>query len=208
MSVLPVIDRLEAELVEARPGSLYFAHLMLPHYLYAYRSDCRLVPKAGAWVNACSNFARPRSNTDETRAFRYPRYLEQVLCTHRRLDALFESMRDAGTFDSAIILVHGDHGSRIDRGPPSQRFLRWLVPRDYVDVFSTLFAARIPGRPPAYDRRQLVLYDLLKHFIRRGGFAPVLGKTYTRTVYLTSGKRRMLARPMPEFSQGRVVPTR
>ena len=204
VSVMPMIDRLEAELVEARPGSLYFAHLMLPHYPYAYRSDCRLRPKVNDWLNGFSPFARPRRNTNKSRAFRYPRYLEQVLCTHRRLDALFERMREAGTFDDAIILVHSDHGSRLDRGPPSRRFRKYLRRRDYVDAFSTLFAARIPGRPASYDRRFLALDELFNRFVKRHDFEPIPGERYIRTVYLKGGAR-MLARTMPVFAYGRVA---
>jgi hypothetical protein len=112
--------------------------------------------------------AAPQRNTDATRARRYPLYLEQMICTHSQLDRLFDAMQSAGSFERAIFIIHGDHGSRLDRGP-HERVSEWdLTLPDMMDAYTTLFAVRLPGEVGTYDRRMLSLEQLLDHVVHRG----------------------------------------
>ena len=78
------------------------------------------------------------------------------------LDALVE----AGVYDQSIVLVHGDHGSRLDTVSPATPFVDELRPQDYVDAFSTLFAAKLPGVSGGTDRRLLPLEELVAAVVR------------------------------------------
>ena len=82
--------------------------------------------------------------------------------------ALFDAMQSAGGFERAIFIIHGDHGSRLDRGPHA-RTNEWdLTGPDMMDAYSTLFAVKLPGEVGAYDRRVLSLEQLLEHVVHRG----------------------------------------
>jgi hypothetical protein len=56
--------------------------------------------------------------------------------------------------DDAIVLVHGDHGSRISIGVPRS-------PSDAMDSYSTLFAIRSRGVSPGLDARSSSMACLL-----------------------------------------------
>jgi hypothetical protein len=80
---------------------------------------------------------------------------------YTKLDDLFKRMQSAGIFSDSIIIIHGDHGSRL-----GLRFLQEgeqgnLTEVDYMDALSTLFAARSPGKPGRYDPSLHAIDDLL-----------------------------------------------
>ncbi len=216
-STMPIFDRLEEDLRTAAPGSLFFAHLMLPHFPYAYDRSCELNLPIHKWLNGMAPNLRGARNTPESRAKRYPLYLEQVRCVHHRMAGLFETLREAGLYDDALIFVHGDHGSRIDMGPPTTKNVRKLSRQDYVDAFSTLYAVKLPGRSSAYDQRVLPIEILFGHHVHQSAVPPGSDWAPEASVFLT-GKRlkpqkraasvnkpaEMLEIRMPPFSQERV----
>jgi len=54
-------------------------------------------------------------------------------------------MRDLGLHDDAFIVVHGDQGSRISLRSAVQLNRNKLTHEDCRDLFSTLFAIKLPG---------------------------------------------------------------
>jgi hypothetical protein len=74
---------------------------------------------------------------------------------------MFDRWRQTGLYDRMLIIVQGDHGSRIWLHPPIAANKDRLVPSDYTDAFSTLFAVKAPGLEPAYDTRTVAIQDLL-----------------------------------------------
>jgi hypothetical protein len=150
--------------------------------------------------------AAPQRNTDATRARRYPLYLEQMICTHSQLDRLFDAMQSAGSFERAIFIIHGDHGSRLDRGP-HERVSEWdLTLPDMMDAYTTLFAVRLPGEVGTYDRRMLSLEQLLDHVVHRGTIRDeqALSESEEPFVYLLLTSETMARRDLPDFSHGSV----
>ncbi len=137
-----VIDEIVEALEQTRSG-VHFAHLLLPHTPWVYRSDCQLDYSTEAW----KRFQNPGviRNTVDTRAVRYLRYLPQISCALSELGRLFDRMRELGLYNDSIIVVHGDHGSRITLHSASYQNRDKLTPEDYRDLFSTLFAIRLPG---------------------------------------------------------------
>ena len=82
---------------------------------------------------------------------RYRRYLSQVRCLSARLTSFFASLERAGALENSVVVVLGDHGPRIGLRRPSPGNLGSVKTVDYVDGFSTLFAARGPGIEPGLD---------------------------------------------------------
>jgi len=202
VSVPPVIERLAQDLRRAEPGSLFFAHLGLPHSPYAYDRECDVRGSASSWLLAHHGGMFDRRNTPSSRARRYPLYLEQVICTYEFLGALFDAMQEAGVYDEALIIVHGDHGSRLDLGPPKANFDRFLRKPDYIDAFSTLFAVKFPTTPPGYDERLLAIDSLFRELILTGRIPPGTAWAGAPKVYLVNGPNPMVERTMPDFENG------
>jgi len=207
VATMTLLEAVGEDLRHAGPGRAYFIHLLLPHYPYSYRADCTVRPRASQWLDADHAAIAPRRNDTDSRAARYPMYLEQLVCTHTRVREMFDLLRESGVWENTIVIVQGDHGSRIDRGPPNFAQAEYMEPLDYVDGFSTLFAVKMPDRPGGYDRRLLPLDHLLAE---TWGFAtPEAGRPLEAepTVFLSSHVETMPRRPLPSFEHG-TIPVR
>lgn len=152
-------DGVAADILEARRNTVFFAHLLTPHRPYPYRADGTIRDHAEWEVG------------DETGTYdpavyerKYRRYSEQLRFLVGQFERLFQSLRQAGVYDSMTIVLHGDHGSRIRllrEGDQAVRdsLMRSLAlddgelydyasapPRqDLLDRFSTLAAIKLPG---------------------------------------------------------------
>ena len=139
-----ILDRLAARLhCCGQRGTYYYAHVLLPHWPYVFRQDCSVQP-AEAWrYNVVHEFGQ--KNTLKTRHERYRLYLQQVQCTQRVIARLVDSATANPALKDAIILVHGDHGSRIalaDRnGLDKLGYDKWAYE---MDQRGTLLAIRAP----------------------------------------------------------------
>jgi hypothetical protein len=206
VSALSAMTALEAvidDVTAAGPGTMIFALIMLPHHPYAHGEQCTLRPDPATWLSASSPTASPYRNTIESRARRYRPYLAQLICVHAKLAVLFERMRGSGTFDDAIIIVHGDHGSRLEIVPPKAPLRERMSPADYVDSFSTLFAVKSPAHPPGSDPRLLPLDLLLASVVEGRALPPDEHSTPVPPVFLSGGPgRRLVPLPMVSFGDG------
>lgn len=122
-------DRLQ----RLQPGEAVIFHSLLPHYPWAFDANCARRP-----LNEWGYRSR------DTLAIRHERYQSQRSCT--------ESILAEAIPESAIVVLHGDHGNRIlDRDP------LYSEPVDdnlNAQAFTTLFAMRIPGTiPETFDQR-------------------------------------------------------
>jgi len=203
VSTMQASDSIVSMLRRARPGDAYLIHLMLPHYPYTFDSECRMRPDPNRWLDASAPAAAPRQNTLDSRRVRYPLYLEQLDCTQKLVSRMLDALVEAGVYDQSIVLVHGDHGSRIDTVPPVSPFLDELRPQDYVDAFSTLFVAKLPGVPGGTDRRVLPLEELTAA-VARDERLPEGTASQPSWVWVDVGSERLEQRPLPSFSHGRV----
>lgn len=203
ISAMRVLEQLISELPRIQPGSLVFVHLLLPHQPYAYDADCQLEPQAATWLRANVPPLAPRRNTPESRAARWSRYLAQGACLRAKLGELFRALQAAGVLDTARIVVHGDHGSRIGLFAPDVELEPSLTPVDYLDAFPTLFAVKEPGAAGGYERAQASTDELFGAWVR--GELPALqpGEPW---VFLRAPPPGLQRRPMPTFEDGRVGP--
>lgn len=159
LAVLPVFERLERDLRTASNGEAYIAHLLIPHFPYMLDESCRPRAKIEHWLYHVP--AESAGNSAASRAQRYRHYAEQILCQQALLERLFTAMKEARVWDDAIVIVHGDHGSRIYRNQPTARNAARLTREDFNDGFSTLFAVRKAAVPAGVTRGARPLQELL-----------------------------------------------
>jgi hypothetical protein len=199
---MPLFDRITADVARSSPGDMFFVYFGVPHFPYVYDNMCNVYPSAN-WERPV-NQDSPKLNDRQSRARRYGRYLEQVGCLHRKLDAMFQAWQKAGIFDRLMIVMHGDHGSKILEHRAVAENEEKLSRADYIDTFSTLFAVKKPGVPAGYDRRIAAVQELLGEVVGRQA-----GDDHTRSkqipyVFLTGDPGKpMLRQPLPAFGDGR-----
>ncbi len=205
MAAIEAVDEFTAQLAAAGPGQAFFAHIMLPHSPYGLAADCGYEESPRRWYLDHDRSLRPRYNTDATRALRYPLYLAQMECLLTRLEAIFGVVKAKGLWDEAVIIVHGDHGSRLSHWQPRYENREQLTAADLVDCYSTLFAMKGPGVVPGYYRQLLPVDRLLAEMARDGRMPDASGDGGRPTVFLQDGDRPLVELPLPEFAFGRVV---
>jgi sulfatase-like protein len=167
VGTMPMFDAVADELSKAQRGTFVFAHFLLPHYPYAYNASCEQ-PRASTFLNRNdydrANVAGGIMNVPEGRAERYRAYFQQMLCAQKKLDALIAAIPPSLRQD-AIIIVQGDHGSRISLVDPTTVAKVEPSASDYADMFSTLFAVRSPSIGHGYDTRVTPITCLLRSLV-------------------------------------------
>jgi hypothetical protein len=144
-------------------GEYYFAHLLLPHYPYIFSPDCRVRPTAD-WL---ASDATPEVDTPQTRARRYHLYYEQVLCTNRLVGKFLDTIGQNPALSDAVVIIHGDHGSRISLRDPQMWVGTGYSEADYHrDWHATLFAVRIPGNASGRSSQPAAIHDLYKDLVK------------------------------------------
>jgi hypothetical protein len=193
---LHALDIVSAEAAKARAGELFFVHILLPHQPYMYEVACD-VRDVDDWDENIEDPPLP-PNTGESRTRRYRLYLEQVSCTQMKLQEIFDRWRQAGIYDRMKVIVQGDHGSRIYLHKPTVANKDHLLPSDYTDSFSTLFAVKTPGLEPTYDTRMVAIQDLLEALVDGRPLNQVLAKDPQPYVLLGDGVD-LIRTPLPGF---------
>ena len=145
---------LTADLEKARPGQAYIAHLLLPHYPYAARADCTLKPRS-EWRHR-RHFGTLRQRQDA--------YFEQVLCAAKVVSDATAAIERSPAGRNYIVIVHGDHGSRITRRDPNSASAP--AAPDLIASYSTLFAIKAANVPPGYVAEPAAIDRLLATFAR------------------------------------------
>jgi hypothetical protein len=212
VAAMHTLSLLSEEVARSRPGQLFFAHLLIPHAPYVYDASCH--PREPAdWQSEADEKPWP-PNTSQSRAQRYALLFEQVQCLYKKLGEMFERWQQAGVFDRAIIILHGDHGSRIFLHRPDAANIGAMASSDYADAFSTLLAIKAPGYEPGYDLRWIAIQDFLPQLAIRGGPGPKQGEPARLPssseqrpyVFLKrDGPGPMLRQPLPSFGNAELV---
>ncbi len=151
IGALAVADRLAEDLLSARPGTVYLAHLLVTHRGFMLEPDCSVRPDPGAWFDHPYDHADGRRMSERARLVRYAAYFRQLECGRRRVAEILQSLDRSGLADTAMVIVQGDHGSRISVFPPLAERRDTLTEDDLRDLYSTLFAIRAPHLAAGYD---------------------------------------------------------
>ena len=183
------IDDLAEAVTRAPNGRAFFAHVMLPHGSYMFDSTCAVLANAFAWRDHGDSLRRPpAANSANDRAVRYVRYLQQVECTYRFIDKVLQALHDTGALQRAIVLVHGDHGSRIGSRDALASWRDLLSKRDILDYYSALYAIRAPGIEPGVSSEVVSIQALFAEQMLEDPPSP-----RSHRVYLPPANARPLA---------------
>jgi hypothetical protein len=113
---------------------------------------------------------------------------------------MFQAWQKAGIFDRLVIVMHGDHGSKIVEHRARAGNEQKLSRADYVDTFSTLFAVKEPGVPAGYNRRILAAQELLEEVVaRQTGHHHTYTETIPYVLLSAARGKPMLRQPLPAF---------
>lgn len=197
---MAVLDRIEADVTRGARGRLFLAHLLIPHFPYVYEADCRVAPRdlTPHWQKVKDRPPSQDAVAEDAVGLpreRYRRYLAQVQCLSARLASFFASLEKAGALEGAVVLVLGDHGPRIGHRRPRPGNLGSVKTADYVDGFSTLFAARGPGIEPGLDPDPR---SIVRAFSEAVGFPGPPPET-EELLLPAEGQPALVPVPMPPF---------
>jgi len=186
-------DRLGVFVTRAPRGSHVFAHLLVPHAPYLLTDGCVVSGEFDAGYALRERFEAPEVR-EQVRHDYYGRYLSQVRCVMSKVESLLDEMQNVPALQDAVIVIHGDHGSRISSG----RFVEGLTPRDLVDNYATFFAVRSADVPPGIDCDFTSLPQVFRRVMNPAGPAPD-GPPLPVLVLSTAGENVRVAVPMPRF---------
>ncbi len=140
-------------------GTHVFAHFLVPHAPYFLLESCVVSGKEDT-----GHYLAHAPKRDERRRDYYNRYLGQVRCVGTRLDSFMAAIGQSENFRDAVIIIHGDHGSRISSGDTLEDYSQ----RDFVDNYATFFAVRSPAVQPGVDCEFVSLPEVFRRHAARG----------------------------------------
>jgi hypothetical protein len=182
-------DRFIGELADIRPGEVRFAHVLLPHSPFGLRADCSVKPES-AWQNEHG----PTSVADREEA-----YAEQLRCVQRRIARMLDVLQRSQAGREAVVLIHGDHGSRIAPAHPTLDGPE-LSPREMLMAHSTLFVIRVPGEAARVVKEAHALDELMADFRARDFASAPRPKSAPALILVTDPTRSGVDRQLlPSF---------
>lgn len=192
LASMETTSAIEQRLETAKSGEFFFVHLILPHYPYIFDSSCKLNsrPEEWLWRGEKSKMENPVrvpsvSNSTVGREDRYLEYYKQVLCTNLLLEGFVNALKESGNFEKSIIIVNGDHGSRIALHEPTTGNINTLSNQDITDAFSTLFAVKNGDSKFSLNSRQVPIQHIL---------ADINGREIQlleHVIYLNAGEKKL-----------------
>lgn len=125
------------DLLMGADSVVHLGHFLIPHAPYVYSADGNLLPIT-EWDRQAGG-SESEKLTDRYYVD-HRRYAQQVRYLNGRLDELLGNLSEKALLDSMLIVIHGDHGSRIlgFAQDPSMR-------RTILESHSILFAVKFPG---------------------------------------------------------------
>lgn len=163
VGALETIDAVVAELRGASRGEAYFVHDLVPHDPFILTPECG-IKQAHDWQN--------RSGPRAAKERREEAYFDQIDCLLVRLQVLLDAIAASPAGEDAIVLIHGDHGSRITDVDPTVETEGRFTDADLIAGYSALFAVRASGIAPGYESRRLSLSELVTA-LAGSGFAEI-----------------------------------
>lgn len=186
-------DRFSAFAATVPRGSHIFAHFLVPHSPYLLTSDCRIDGRYDSGYYLALRFEA--GDREARREAYYAEYLQQLGCVQTKLDQLLDALSGLDQYRDAIIVIHGDHGSRISNG----NVLEDLDTRDLVDNYGTFFAVRGPGIDPGIDCTFVSLGEVFREYFAPGSSARTSGEPLPVLITSREASDNKVEVPMPRF---------
>lgn len=161
------LQRLEGVITSGHPTpTAYVVHVLLPHRPVQLDPECRVLSDASQY----SDYVYAKQPSDSPWRAAMAAYGGQVRCTHRMLGQVIEAIDRSVGRENSIVIVHGDHGSRmrtrnLNREPPDA-----YTPAELNAIFSTLLAVRRPKVAAVVHRDPVPVQDAIWE-LARSGFA-------------------------------------
>lgn len=186
-------DRFTAFVSHVPRGSHVFAHFLVPHSPYLLNAGCVIEGEYDSGYRLAER-VNGEEGLDRARRTYYGQYLDQMRCVVSQIDAFLSGIESLPAFDDAVIVIHGDHGSRISAGSVAEK----TGPRDMVDNYAAFFAVRAPGVEPGVDCVFTSLPQIFRHTMR-GEQISDLADPLPVLIASEAGEGVRLERPMPPF---------
>lgn len=169
---------------EIDSGSYVFFHSLATHSPYVMQSSCT-VAAIDAWITEGGNNS-PHGKTEALK-----RYTNQIECSLSYLDSVISRIDGNPMLEDALLIIHGDHGSRLSLEKAHYKMSR----QDIDDNFSTLFAVRHKSIRPGTSSVPVTLDVLLKHYVQDGNLEPILNAE-AAFIYLYQSDGTLLEHPL------------
>lgn len=108
--VVSTMEKAAPALRRLGKGDAVIMHFLLPHYPYVLDENCRVKPpeqvRVPRWVTPYIGATFDQATAERA-------YWEQAACAHDRLMAIIDAILSSPGGKDAVIVVHGDHGSRL-----------------------------------------------------------------------------------------------
>ncbi len=154
-----VFNHLTKAVIAHPDGSFFYAHILGPHSPYVYNAHCKLIKNPMKWqINLYDNLPL---NTDISRIKRYQLYENQLMCVTQQLQHFFTRLKKVGIYQKAIIIINGDHGSRITKVLPTINMKNKMNEQAFKDCFQTLFAVKMPHAKPQLIYKMIPIQNIL-----------------------------------------------
>jgi hypothetical protein len=174
VSVQSVQSDFIARLAADAPGKdqYYLLHFLYPHHPYLQKGDCQIKLRfddwggIGRWGNSSEEKQDLRIQKDERESL-YQNYFEQYECFTKVLDGVLDQLLRA--YPDAIVIVHGDHSSRISTrhiNDYSVESFSYLDQQNYSDLYPTLLAMKYSGNMPGIVDCRISLIEFAQHFFQ------------------------------------------
>ncbi len=154
-------DRFTRFVATVPRGTHLFAHFMVPHSPYLLSESCVV---SGKFEGGYYLAKYPLSQQAEKRRQFYEGYFSQLRCVQQKLDDFMTTLEQSENFRDAVIIIHGDHGSRISSG----NILEEYTPRDFVDNYATFFAVKSPAAAAGVDCEFVSLPEVFRRYVATG----------------------------------------
>ncbi len=143
-------------------GTAYFVHVLLPH------RPSTLDERCGAQAEELPP-REPGLGLNEAGWRRTMlRASWQIRCTHRALSDLLVAIDSTAGGTGAIVIIQGDHGSRMFQHDVKSSAVAALDRRQLNGFYSTLLAVRRPNVPPHVYAEPVPVQDFLGELARNG----------------------------------------
>lgn len=205
-----LLKYVEADAESGVRGRVFLIHAMDPHAPYNRAANCRTVPQLAEWLRADDPFLAANANTEAGRMHRYRRYWMQFTCLAKELDEFLTWVSALPGARDAVVVIHGDHGSRIGVRRQQMRVSQEFTASDVADYYSTLFAVKAPALSAGVVDDVAILGELLTA-ARRSDFAAIARRDVdTVSVFLEDRPTRLgallLKRQAVVGGRSRLVP--